>query len=81
MTHVDGNAAAGLLREIFTAEMTTVMRRCQSCGQDHAIGEHRVYESAGIVVRCPHCSDVAATVVARSDGHVVSLGGVWQMGS
>jgi ribosomal protein S27E len=79
MTHLDGNAVAGRLREIFTAEMTTVQRRCQSCGHDNAIGAHRVYESAGIVVRCPHCDDVAATLIDRAGGHVIVLRGVWQI--
>ena len=30
---LDGNAVAGLLRELFDHEMTTVMRSCACCGR------------------------------------------------
>jgi len=37
---LDGNAIAGVLEELFNAEMTTARRVCQSCGRRNAIGAH-----------------------------------------
>ena len=41
------------------AEMSAVLRTCQSCCDRRAIGEHRSYPSVGVVLRCPACEDVA----------------------
>jgi predicted RNA-binding Zn-ribbon protein involved in translation (DUF1610 family) len=78
---LDGNAIAGLLREVFGgAEMTAAMRGCGSCGQSHAIGRHRLYRGAGLVLRCPGCGDVAMVVVERGDRREVQLAGRWTVG-
>ncbi|MCW2983249.1 MAG: hypothetical protein JWR63_819 [Conexibacter sp.] len=61
---LDGNAIAGVLGEVFGgAEMTSARRGCGSCGQQHPVGEHRLYRGAGWVLRCPGCGDVAMVVV------------------
>jgi hypothetical protein len=75
--HTDGNAIAGLLQEIFATEMTTAIRKCQSCRQRHAIGEHRLYTGAGLVLRCPNCGDIAAAIGTHPDEYRVSLFGAW----
>ena len=36
---LDGNAAAGLLRELFAFEMTTALGTCANCGKTGSIGE------------------------------------------
>jgi ferredoxin-NADP reductase len=77
--HTDGNAIAGLLQEVFVAEMTTAGRVCQSCGQDHPIGAHRHYEGAGHVLRCPGCGDLAATIAVLPDRYVIGLHGAWSL--
>jgi len=76
---LDGNAMAGLLEEAFGAEMTRVRRRCQSCGQRHPIGEHRLYRGAGQVLRCPNCGDVALRIAVLPDRHMVELRGTWRL--
>ena len=76
---LDGNAIAGLLSELFSAEMTTVPRRCQSCRQVNVVGAHRVYVGAGIVVRCPACGDVAMRIVTLEDRHRVQMAGPWTL--
>jgi hypothetical protein len=43
---LDGNGLAGLLVEVFGAEMTTVPRQCQSCGNRNVVGAHRAYSGA-----------------------------------
>jgi hypothetical protein len=73
---LDGNGIAGLLQEATDPEMTAAIRRCQSCGNEFAIGNHRAYRGAGVVLRCPGCSAVAATIVERDDALLVSWAGV-----
>jgi hypothetical protein len=75
--HTDGNHLAGLLREIFTGEMTSAMRACESCRSRTPVGEHRLYDGAGHVLRCPVCGDLAALVVERPDGYTLTLRGTW----
>jgi hypothetical protein len=61
---LDGNAIAGLLREIFTMEMTTAHSTCAGCGTVHVVGRVDVYLNApGAVVRCPACDHVLMRVV------------------
>jgi hypothetical protein len=75
--HIDGNGIAGLLGEIAGAEMTTVMRTCQSCGDRRAIGEHRAYQAAGVVLRCPSCHDVAVVIGVQEQRLVVEWRGTY----
>jgi Family of unknown function (DUF6510) len=77
--HTDGNAIAGLLQDVFVAEVTTAVRVCQSCGQDHPIGAHRLYTGAGLVLRCPACGDLAACIAVLRDRNVISLHGTWSL--
>jgi hypothetical protein len=76
---LDGNAIAGLLWEVFGAELSDAPRACQSCGNVRAIGEHRLYQGAGLVLRCPVCSDVAAVIVTGGGRHIVQLRGSWRL--
>jgi len=55
-TRLDGNAAAGLLSEIFCAEPSNAVIICAGCGATAAIGALPVYGlELGAIVRCPHC--------------------------
>jgi hypothetical protein len=76
---LDGNAIAGLLGEIFGVELTSTERGCQSCGAVASLGAHRVYRSAGTVVRCPVCGDLALRITSLPDRHVVLLAGTWTL--
>ena len=76
---LDGNAIAGLLEEVFARDMTTVPRRCQSCGTVSVVGAHRVYRGAGIVLRCPACGDFGLCLVTTPHGVVVHLAGAWTL--
>jgi predicted RNA-binding Zn-ribbon protein involved in translation (DUF1610 family) len=77
--HIDGNGIAGLLGEIAGAEMTAVMRTCQSCGDRRAIGEHLAYRAAGIVLRCPNCEDVALMIGVQDKRLVVEWRGRYEI--
>jgi Zn finger protein HypA/HybF involved in hydrogenase expression len=68
---LDGNAAAGLLQEVFAAEVTTAVATCDSCGAVDAVGAVHVYSAAGIVLRCPRCEAVVMKIV--TDGKRIWL--------
>lgn len=73
---LDGNAIAGLLQEIFAAEMTTAVGTCNNCGASEPMGGARVFRGAGIVLRCPHCDNTLATIVKTDTDIRLSLSGV-----
>jgi hypothetical protein len=73
---LDGNGIAGLLAEVTGAELTSAIRHCQACGDEHAVGNQRAYRGAGVVLRCPGCAAVAATIVERDDALLISWRGV-----
>jgi Family of unknown function (DUF6510) len=50
---LDGNAAAGLLREVFACEMTVAIITCGGCGAAAPVGAARVFGGAmGAIFRC-----------------------------
>ena len=76
--HIDGNGIAGALGEIFAIEATAAERICQSCRSRAAVGAHRAYQGAEIVLRCPACGDIGARVgVIGEHRHVLELRGTW----
>jgi hypothetical protein len=77
--HTDGNELGGILQEVFVAEVTAAPRVCQSCRAENAVGAHRLYHGAGLVLRCPSCGDLAAVIVVRPGRHVISLHGTWTL--
>ena len=75
--HTDGNGVAGMLNEVLAVEVTTLRRRCQSCGAESALGAHRAYKGAGVVLRCPACEDVAVRIGVRDDELVLEWRGTF----
>ena len=74
---VDGNAIGGLLREIFTMEMTAAETTCAGCGKIHAVGRVDVYMNApGAVVRCPACGQVLMRIVQGRGRYWLDLTGI-----
>ena len=60
---LDGNAAAGVLEQIFPFEMTTVEATCAGCGHVNVVGALVVYKHGmGTIVRCPSCDWVLIRV-------------------
>jgi hypothetical protein len=59
MEPLDGNAIAGLMADVFGAEMTTAASVCQHCGAGRPVAQLVVYKRApGTVVRCRSCCNV-----------------------
>jgi hypothetical protein len=73
---LDGNAIAGLLQEVFAAEMTTAVGTCGNCASAGPVGAAHLYRGAGIVLRCPHCGNTLAKIVKRDSRIWVDLRGI-----
>ena len=53
---LDGNAAGGILNEIFPFEMTAAETTCGGCGTTRPIGELMLYQHGmGSILRCAGC--------------------------
>jgi hypothetical protein len=77
---LDGNAVAGLLAEVFAAEMTAVVGTCAACGAVAALGAVDAYVRApGVVLRCRGCDALLMCVVARRGTYCVSLMGIAEL--
>ena len=65
---LDGNAAGGILRDVFTHEMTAALASCGGCGTVGPIGALLEYgQPMGIVLRCPTC-DTPVLRIVRTPG-------------
>ena len=63
-TMLDGNAAAGILSEIFALEMTSSSAECANCGRQGALGTLLAFMQApGVVLRCPACEHIVLRIV------------------
>jgi ribosomal protein S27E len=80
MTHLDGNGAAGVLREVFAAEMTDSSCTCAGCGKSSAVGGLLLYGSAmGTVLRCPTCGAVVLRVTGTRRRWTLEIRGLVQI--
>jgi Family of unknown function (DUF6510) len=66
---LDGNAAGGILRELFPFEMTMAEAICTACGASGPIGALAAYmHGMGAIIRCPSC-DYVLIRIAHTRGH------------
>ena len=73
---LDGNAAAGLLQEIFVLEITTAQIQCEACSSPAAVGALRLYAAPmGVVLRCPHCDASLMRAVQTPHGRWLEMTG------
>jgi hypothetical protein len=73
---LDGNAAAGILHELFGVDVTVARGTCVECGAVEPVGAVHVYVSAGTVLRCPHCDAVLMRIVEAESRVWVDLRGL-----
>lgn len=74
---LDGNAAAGILQQVFAVEITAASGTCDGCGAVEAVGAVAVYtRGPGTVLRCPHCDSVLMKIVTDGQRFWVDLRGV-----
>ena len=76
-TTLDGNAACGILREVFPFEMTLAEATCAHCGTIRMVGELTVYKSTmGTVLRCPSCEQVLMRIASTRGRYWLDMQGV-----
>lgn len=63
---LDGNAAGGLLREVFAFDATVAPTTCAGCGKTRPMAELMLYAvELGAILRCPSC-DQAVVRIGRT---------------
>jgi Family of unknown function (DUF6510) len=76
---LDGNAAAGILRELFVGEVTSARGACASCGAIAEMGGQHLYmynRAPGAVLRCRDCASVLMVLVHREGRFRLNLQGL-----
>ena len=73
---LDGNAAAGALREVFAADITAAQIQCDTCGAAGAVGSLRFYAAPmGVVLRCTNCAAILLRAVNTPHGRWLEMRG------
>ena len=71
---LDGNAAAGLLQEIFVSDITSAQYLCEACGSTGVIGSLPMYAAPmGAVLRCTGCDGVLMGAVRTPHGRWLQM--------
>jgi hypothetical protein len=76
---LDGNAAAGLWREVFVHELSAARGACTACGTIAPIGSQHLYMyplSPGAVLRCTTCQEVLMVFVHAGGRYRLGLRGL-----
>ena len=77
MSELDGNAAGGLLHDVFGIDVTAAETVCVSCGATRVVAELVVYlDGPGTVVRCRSCKGLLMAVVTIRGRSCVDLRGL-----
>jgi ribosomal protein S27E len=73
---LDGNAAGGLLREVFAFDATAAQITCAGCARMVPMGELRLYAiELGAILRCPSCGEVVVRIARTPRGVWLDLQG------
>ena len=74
--HLDGNAAGGVLGQIFAFEMTTSEVICDHCGTVEPIGAAMVYMTAmGTIIRCRGCGEALMRIAHGPQRYWIDFSG------
>jgi Family of unknown function (DUF6510) len=75
--HVDGNALAGPLSEIFSVDMTMATGTCSSCGDASPLATAMVYlKPKTYIVRCHVCEAILLTLQQSDSTTRIDLSGM-----
>jgi len=75
--YLDGNAAAGELRDIFAMDVTAAEGECAHCGSMKRFAEAHIYmQGPGIVARCSVCQHVILRLVKARQRAFLDLRGL-----
>ena len=76
---LDGNAAGGILRDLFVHELTAARGECANCGTVAMMGGQHLYMyplSPGAVLRCSSCGNVLMVLVRGGGRYRIALRGI-----
>jgi hypothetical protein len=76
---LDGNAAAGMLREVFAYDLSAARGACASCGAIGQIGSQHLYMSQmspGAVLRCQLCQGILMVFVNAGGRYRLGMQGL-----
>jgi tRNA pseudouridine-54 N-methylase len=74
---LDGNAAAGLLEEVFPFELTTARATCDNCRRVAELATAMAFaQTPGLVVRCRHCEAVLVRIATDGNRYWLDMRGV-----
>jgi len=77
VSHVDGNALAGPLAELFQTDMTIAAIECVACGDIAELAQAMVYpDPMGFVVHCASCEAVLMTLVTATESTSLDIRGI-----
>jgi len=77
---VDGNAAGGLLTELFALDMTVAKVTCAGCGATSELGAARLYGGTmGAIFRCASCDAAVVRLVRTPAGLWIDMQGARRM--
>ena len=73
---LDGNAAGGVLRDLFGTDVTAARTTCAGCLRVAAVGELALYgHQMGTILRCPRCDAVILRLARVRDRYWLDLRG------
>lgn len=77
---VDGNAAGGLLLEIFGRDMTSARAHCAHCDHDAALADAVAeVDAAGVILLCRGCDHTLLTYLRAEGRHTLTVGGLTRL--
>ena len=77
MTHLAGNALAGLFADTLGIELTAAIGRCGICHRIFELARAHAFVTAiGAVLRCEHCQGMLAVIVQKPHDVLANLSGL-----
>lgn len=74
---VDGNAAGGLLLELFGQDMTGARATCAHCDHEAALADAVAeMDAAGVILLCRGCGHTLLTYLCADERRTLSIGGL-----
>ena len=74
---LDGNAVAGVLRDLFTIDTTAADATCGGCGRVGPVGALFEYgQEMGVVLRCSACGIAVVRLVRTNTAMYVDFSGL-----
>ncbi|MGJ0388373.1 DUF6510 family protein [Microbacterium sp. CGR1] len=77
---VDGNAAGGLLLEIFGRDMTGARAACAHCEHEAALADAIAeLDAAGVILLCRGCGHTLLTYLRSTAERTLTIGGLTRL--